>query len=94
MTAPNGTMEGAKTPRRCVNTPGPDTEGMTSMPEQDYKSCSQCGEDKPLDEFHRNSTSRDGRRSNCKECSAVSRRIWRETTAPTAASTTKNGTRS
>ena len=33
------------------------------------KRCSKCGEDKDLDEFHRNRTKKDGRQTFCKVCS-------------------------
>jgi hypothetical protein len=32
------------------------------------KRCSKCGDDKPLEEYHRSPSSRDGRMSRCKEC--------------------------
>ena len=32
------------------------------------KTCTKCGETKPLDDFHRNKTGAGGRRSYCKEC--------------------------
>ncbi len=32
------------------------------------KTCTKCGATKPLDDFHRNSTARDGRRTECKAC--------------------------
>ena len=32
------------------------------------KQCSKCGEQKPLDEFHRDSKRRDGRHGHCKTC--------------------------
>lgn len=32
------------------------------------KTCSKCGETKPLTEFHRESKNTDGRRADCKEC--------------------------
>lgn len=32
------------------------------------KVCSKCGVWKPLEEYHKNRTKQDGRRSRCKEC--------------------------
>lgn len=32
------------------------------------KPCANCGETKPLDDFHRHAKSPQGRRSSCKEC--------------------------
>ena len=32
------------------------------------KTCTKCGETKPLDDFHRDKRGPDGRRSDCKEC--------------------------
>ena len=32
------------------------------------KKCSVCKKEKPISEFHRNSSSKDGIRSNCKDC--------------------------
>jgi len=39
-----------------------------------YKTCRLCGEDKPVDEFHRASGTRDGRRGECKQCF---RQLWK-----------------
>ena len=39
------------------------------MPEGgSLKTCSRCGQTKPLDAFHRNKSRRDGRAVRCKEC--------------------------
>jgi hypothetical protein len=38
------------------------------------KTCTKCGQTKPLDEFHRFQASRDGRRAECKDCSCARRR--------------------
>lgn len=35
------------------------------------KTCSQCGQEKPLDQFHRFAAARDGRRADCAECSCA-----------------------
>jgi len=32
------------------------------------KQCSKCGEQKPLDQFHRDSKRKDGRHGHCKTC--------------------------
>ena len=65
-----------KTPRQRSNAPGPDTEGVTSMPEQAYKCCTQCGELKPLDAFYRFRARRDGRESECKKCKNERVKAW------------------
>lgn len=46
----------------------------------DKKTCTQCGEYKALDEFQRNRTNKDGRRTECRECSRryeAARRAYR-----------------
>lgn len=35
------------------------------------KSCTKCGNDKPLDDFHRSKTGVQGRRANCKSCQSA-----------------------
>jgi 5-methylcytosine-specific restriction endonuclease McrA len=42
------------------------------------KTCSQCGLSKPLTEFYRRSLSKDGLRSDCKDCAHVRSRRWYE----------------
>lgn len=44
------------------------------------KKCSRCGQAKPLDGFHRQAASRDGRAAACRECVAkyVKERYWRD----------------
>ena len=42
--------------------------------EQQTKQCRSCGLTKNMDDFHKNSSSRDGRRSTCKVCYNRSRR--------------------
>ena len=34
----------------------------------DSKTCTKCGESKPLDEYHKQKSARDGRQARCKEC--------------------------
>jgi hypothetical protein len=43
----------------------------------DGKRCQDCGEIKPLDQFHKNSSRRDGRQGWCKECHNRRARDWR-----------------
>jgi len=40
------------------------------------KRCKKCGEEKPLDEFHRAQGMRDGHRSECKDCHRARMRQW------------------
>lgn len=42
------------------------------------KLCSKCGEEKPLDDFHRNAKLRDGRQTYCKVCIVEYKRKWRD----------------
>lgn len=42
------------------------------------KTCNRCGEAKPLDQYHRQTASRDGRRAECKTCVAQRARDRRE----------------
>jgi hypothetical protein len=41
------------------------------------KTCKQCGEVKPLDEFHKSKSTRDGYRGDCKACHNATSRQWR-----------------
>ena len=40
------------------------------------KTCAKCGDTKPLDEFHRKKSSRDGRRARCKTCLLAQKREY------------------
>ena len=42
----------------------------------DVKTCKKCGKQKALDEFHRDSAGKDGRRPECTECARAYRRQW------------------
>lgn len=42
------------------------------------KLCRGCNTEKPLDDFHRRSTAKDGRQSRCKDCQKVSAYDWRD----------------
>ena len=42
------------------------------------KACRTCGENLPLDRFHRDANARDGLRNECKSCTAARRRAWYE----------------
>ena len=42
------------------------------------KTCTKCGETKPLDDFHRNKTGAGGRRPDCKECVREYKRSYYE----------------
>jgi hypothetical protein len=39
------------------------------------RTCTQCGQTKPLSDFHRMATGRDGRRSECAECARARGRL-------------------
>lgn len=41
------------------------------------KKCSRCGVEKPLSEFHKNRSSKDGLQNYCKQCSYESNKISR-----------------
>lgn len=41
------------------------------------KTCNRCGEEKPLDEFHRHARVRGGIRAYCKACNMAQVRAWR-----------------
>jgi len=40
------------------------------------KTCTLCGQPKPLEEFHRNHLTRDGRNPRCKDCACAVARQW------------------
>jgi hypothetical protein len=40
------------------------------------KRCSKCGSEKPLDQFHREARSADGKRPDCKDCSLARRKVY------------------
>ena len=40
------------------------------------KTCIDCGEEKPLDDFHGHKKAKDGKHSYCKECAYTRRREW------------------
>ena len=42
------------------------------------KTCTKCGIDKPLNDYNNRKDSKDGKRSDCKECVSVRGRLWRE----------------
>jgi len=42
------------------------------------KTCTQCGETKPLTDYYAHKTNRDGRQGKCKNCIRANRRAWRE----------------
>ena len=42
------------------------------------KTCTKCGETKPLDDFHRDKTGAGGRRPDCKECVREYKRRYHE----------------
>jgi hypothetical protein len=65
-----------KTPRQRRHAPGPDTGNEVPMPEQAYKCCTRCGEEKPLEQFYANRRSRDGKQSACKPCMKAAKNAW------------------
>ena len=42
------------------------------------KACKDCGEEKPLDDFHKNSQAKDGKRNYCKLCQSKRNKKWTE----------------
>ena len=40
------------------------------------KRCTACGEVKPLTEFHRKTSARDGRQSRCRPCNIAANQVW------------------
>lgn len=42
------------------------------------KACTKCGITKPLDQFHRENRTKDGRRANCKQCVSALGKQYRE----------------
>src|SRR5688572_20157370 len=40
------------------------------------KRCTMCGEEKPLDDFHRDKRNKDGRRAYCAKCGTKNAGIW------------------
>ena len=49
---------------------------MTDMPTE--KTCTGCGETKPLEDFKKHKAGRFGRESKCKDCERERQRAWRE----------------
>ncbi len=45
------------------------------------KTCTKCGEDKPLSEFHNRTSSKDGKKAACRKCSNAASKKWRESSA-------------
>ncbi|MBA7662760.1 hypothetical protein ES703_70793 [subsurface metagenome] len=56
-----------------------DEEGFEPSPAEPTKRCSRCGETKPLDDFYRDSRSKDQHDAWCKDCFNKYRQVWRET---------------
>lgn len=40
-----------------------------------FKTCNICGDEKPLVEFHKDKTGKQGRRADCKLCHSASKRV-------------------
>ena len=57
------------------------------------KNCTQCGERKPFEMFHRKAESSDGRRAMCKSCIAEKTREYRELNPETVAASKKRWSR-
>ena len=53
----------------------------------DTKTCSKCGQEKSLEEFHRNANNRDGRVPHCKTCVAAYQSEYRRKNPAKAAAT-------
>lgn len=54
------------------------------MTETQQKTCSECGESKPLDEFYRHGRGKDGRISRCRDCKGAANREREAARAATA----------
>ena len=48
------------------------------MPEDELKTCNKCGASKPLSEFYKQKTNRDGRKLSCKTCYNLGYKEYRE----------------
>lgn len=53
------------------------------------KTCTKCGESKPLDSFYRNPECRDGRQGSCKVCDNVRTKQWKSANSESAKMTSK-----
>lgn len=51
---------------------------------ESVKRCNICGEVKPLDDFHKSSSRKDGRQGRCKACNIHVARAWRKGAPPRA----------
>ena len=40
--------------------------------------CTKCGEEKPINEFHKNKSRKTGRHNQCKTCKYAQDKAWRE----------------
>ena len=43
------------------------------------KTCTKCGTNKPLNDYYNHDGTKDGKRSDCKQCKNATSRTWRET---------------
>lgn len=58
-----------------------DPSNLTTDTASGEKLCSQCGLNLPVSSFHKNSSSKDGLRSNCKSCKNTKDKSYRENNA-------------
>lgn len=65
-----------KMPPQRLRRSGAGHPEVSRMPEQAYKRCTKCGEIKPLSEYHRHSSLKDGRFNSCKVCERAKARQW------------------
>ena len=54
------------------------------------KTCTKCGESKPIDHFHRNKNKKDGHTYKCKECARSDSRQWNSDNKERKAASGKN----
>ena len=50
----------------------------SNIEEEETKTCSKCGEEKPYDQFNADSRRKDGKRASCKTCDAEQKKKIRQ----------------
>ena len=57
------------------------TEQLAVVEDATVKACKQCGEVKPLSEYHKKAKATDGHAFRCKACTAADQRAYRQANA-------------